>query len=147
VPGGQHVEQAGLLAARIEVSQRIKRARNPLLRRAIAFEDLQDVHIEPLACRPQHRLRHLLLAAREAVIEAGLLEPRGFCQQGQRSRFIAHLAEGGGQLLEQLIIVDCLGASHIKSFFRMIGKISLTGASSSHNRNFTDRSVIIRRYP
>ena len=38
-----------------------------------------------------------------------------------------------------------LGASHVKFLFRMIGKISLTCVTSSPNRRFTDRSVIIIR--
>src|SRR5262249_43644705 len=57
---------------------------------------LKDMAIEPGVDLVQHGLRHLLLAAREKVIEAPLAQAGLFSDAAQRCSLIAELAEDFG---------------------------------------------------
>ncbi len=61
---------------------------------------------QPRLGRLQNLTRHLLLAARKAMIKARLLKARPFRQHGQGRAFIADIPEHTAEAVQQFPIVN-----------------------------------------
>jgi hypothetical protein len=109
---GEKIEKTRLAPAIVKFAEARGDEAKAVVRWRLRSERRDDVFPDSVERRGEDLLRHLLLAAGEAVIKARLFKPRRFREARHRRAFISRLAECAGERGDQRRVVDMLRSRH-----------------------------------
>ena len=119
----EEIQEAGLLASAVVPIQRSRHGQQARAGLSGRPQRLKDVGLHPGSYVFKHGGRHVLLATREMMIQAGLREPCLRGEQSERSTVVSGGTEGPLEPLNHFVAGNCRPSRHGLPFviYRTIG--------------------------